>query len=105
MYKPLAGFVTRLIDNLSARDRHLPISDYYYDWLLDELEDGDYSFLELRDGNGSEVVKVKNWCNSLVIDRGMELTKPLAFRCGIGVSFIMTEQGVKDTVCQMTECS
>lgn len=103
VYKPLAGFVTRLTDNITYKTRHLPIDDDNYQVLLDNLADDDYSFLEIRDGNAIEVVKVINFCGKIVIERGQELTKPLSFRCGIGVAFIQTMQGVKDIVCQMNE--
>lgn len=103
-YTPLAGFVARLTDNLARTDRHLPIDDTGYRLLLSSLADGDYSFLEIRDGNAIEVVKATNVCGKLVIDRGAERTKSHAFRCSTGVYFTQTMQGVKDTVCQMDEC-
>ena len=103
VYKPLAGFVARLTENITYKTRHLPIDEVSYQILLDNLADDDYSFLEIRDGNAIEVVKVINFCDKIVIERGKELTKPLSFRCGIGVAFVQTMQGVKDTVCQMNE--
>lgn len=103
-YIPLAGFVTRLTDNITYKARYLPVSDEDYRFLLRELADGDYSFLEIRDGNAIEVVKVVNACDRIMIERGAEQTRPLSFRCGIGVAFILTMQGVKDTICQMENC-
>ena len=104
VYKPLAGFVTRLTENITYKTAHLPIDEVSYQILLDNLAEGDYSFLEIRDGNAIEVVKVINFCDKIVIERGQELTKPLSFLCGTGVSFQLTMQGVKDTVCQMENC-
>ena len=102
-YIPLAGFVTRLTDNISYKTRYLPIDDGNHQLLLDVLADGDYSFLEIRDSNAIEVVKVVSVCDKIMIERGAEQTRPQSFRCGIGVAFVQTMQGVKDTICQMTE--
>lgn len=102
-YIPLAGFVARLTDNITYKTRHLPIDDASYQLLLDNLADDDYSFFEIRDGNAIEVVKVVNVCDKIMIERGAEQTRPQSFRCGIGVAFVQTMQGVKDTICQMTE--
>ena len=104
MYKDLAGLVTRLTSNITHKHTHLPIPQQHYNLLLDELADGDHSFLEIRDGNAIEYVKVMNICDKIVIERGAEKTRPLAFRCGTGVSFQLTMQGVKDTVCQIENC-
>ena len=101
MYIPLAGFVARLTENISWKTRHLPIEQNNHDFLLGQLADEDYSFLEIRDGNAIEIVKVLNVCDKIVIERGAEQTRPLAFRCGTGVAFTITMQGVMDTVCQM----
>lgn len=102
-YVPLAGVVTNLTENIASNTRYLPIDKASYQVLLDNLDDGDYTFLELRDGRACEVVKVVNFCGKIIIQRGAENTQPLPFRCGIGVAFIQTMQGVKDTVCQMTK--
>ena len=102
-YIPLAGFVARLTENITYKTRHLPIDESSYQLLLDNLADDDYSFLEIRDGNAIEVVKVVNVCDKIMIERGAEQTRPQSFRCGIGVAFVQTMQGVKDTVCQMNE--
>lgn len=102
-YIPLAGFVARLTENITYKTRHLPIGEVSYQILLDNLADDDYSFLEIRDGNAIEYVKVMNICDKIVIERGAEQTRPQSFRCGIGVAFIQTMQGVKDTICQMNE--
>lgn len=104
MYIDLAGFNTRLITNLKATDRHLPIALDEYNRLLGVLAYDDFSFLEIRDGNASEVIKVTNVCGKLVIDRGMEQTTIKAFRCGTGVAFILTMSGVEYTVCQLDKC-
>ena len=103
VYKPLAGFVTRLTENITYKTTYLPIDEVSYQILLNNLAEGDYSFLEIRDGNVIEVVKVINFCDNIVIERGEELTMPLSFRCGIVVAFVQPMQGVKDPVCQMNE--
>lgn len=103
MYVPLAGFVTRLTDSIDEKARYFPVPSKDYDFVLYELLDDDHSFLEIRDGNAIEIVKVTNFCGRIMIERGVEKTQPLAFRCGVGVAFIQTMQGVKDTLCQMTE--
>lgn len=104
IYQPLAGFSTVLTANISPKTAYLPIDFIIYEQLLNQLADGNYSFLEIRDGNAIEIVKVSNVCGKIVLQRGAELTKPLAFRCGVGVAFIQTMQGVKDTICQMEDC-
>lgn len=103
MYIPLFGFQTHLREGLPVDGRHLPIPETAYQHLLLRLDDGDWSYLELREGRVSEVVRVHNVCGKLVIDRGVECTAPRCQRCGIGVFFVMTAQGVRDAVCQMTD--
>lgn len=103
MYMNLAGFASRLTGNITDKTRHLPLPNEDYMWLLSQLDDGDHSYLEIRDGNTIEVVQVTNTCDALVIDRGVEQTRPMSFRCGTGVLFTLTMQGVKDMICQMTD--
>lgn len=103
MYISIAGFASRLALNITETSRHLPLPKAAYEDLIGLLDDGDYSFLEIRDGNTIEVVKVRNVCDALVIDRGAEKTRPMSFRCGTGVAFTLTMQGVMDMACQMTD--
>lgn len=105
MYVPLAGFVARLTENISWKTRYLPIEQHKYDLLIEQLDDGDHSFIAIREGNAIEIVKVINVCGKIVLERGVEQTRPLAFRCGTRVEFILIMQGVKDTVCQMETCN
>ena len=49
MYKDLAGFVTRLTGNITSASPHLPIPMCDYELLLDELADGDHSYLEIQE--------------------------------------------------------
>lgn len=104
MYIPLAGIETKLINNLSSKAIYLPIPQEIEDKLLEHLNGGDYSHLIIRDGKAVEYVKLKNVCGKLVIVRGIDKTKPLGFRCGSSVAYILTKQGVEDMVCQMQEC-
>lgn len=104
MYVDLAGFYSRLTKNITAKTRSLHIDDEDELILLEHLKDGDHTFFEIRDGNAIEIVKLTNICDKLVLERGVEKTNPLAFRCGVGISFTLTMQGVKDTVCQMGDC-
>lgn len=105
MYVPLAGFVAELNENITYKTRYLPVDNKSYDLLLEKLADEDYSFLEIRDGNAIEIVKVVNICDKIMIERGAEQTRPQSFRCGIGVAFVQTMHGIKDTVCQMDNCN
>lgn len=105
MYIAIGGFVARLTENISWKTCYLPIERKKYEFLLDQLDDEDYSFLEIRDGRAIEIVKVINICGKLVLERAAEGTRPLAFRCGTSVAFTMTMQGVMDTVCQMESCN
>lgn len=104
MYVPLDGFVTKLTDNITYKTRYLPVAPDVYDELLHHLADGDHTFMQLKDGKAIEVVKLHNVCDRLVMDRAAELTRPTSFPCGATVMFVLTEQGVKDAVCQMEEC-
>lgn len=104
MYIDLAGFSTKLTADISYKSRHLPIPPWDYDLLLDKLADGDHSYLELRDGKAIEIARVYNFCDKIVIERGREETRTTAFRCGTGVSFTLTMQGVRDTICQLENC-
>lgn len=103
MYVPLFGFQTHLTATLPETSRGLPIPETAYQHLLSRLDDGDWSYLELREGRTSEVVRVRNQCGKLVLDRGVECTAARCQRCGVGVFFVMTAQGVRDAVCQMTD--
>jgi len=104
MYIPLAGFATKLTKSVSPTTNYLPIPQANYQILLDNLADGDYSYLMFREGNTIEIVKITNNCGKIVLVRGAEKTHARAFRCGVGVAFVLTAQGVKDTICQMQEC-
>lgn len=104
MYVNLGGFVTRLNANLAVDDRHLPIPAEAAAFIRQHLKDSDHTFLELRDGKAIEFVKITNVCGKLVIDRGVEQTKATAFRCGTGISFQLTMQAIKDTICQLEGC-
>lgn len=104
MYIPLAGFATKLTKSVSPMTNYLPIPQASYQILLDNLADGDYSYLMVREGRAIEIVKITNTCGKIVLVRGAEKTHAKSFRCGVGVAFVLTAQGVKDTVCQMQEC-
>lgn len=105
MYINLAGFTTKLTENMAYDTRYLPIPKGDYEFLLKNISSDDYSYLEIRDGNAIEYVKVTNICGKIVVDRGAEFTKINSFRCGTAVSFQLTMQGVKDMVCQMEDCN
>ncbi len=83
-YIPLAGFVARLTENITYKTRHLPIDESSYQILLDNLADDDYSFLEIRDGNAIEVVKVINVCDKIMIERGAQQTRHNHFGAELG---------------------
>lgn len=103
-YIPLAGFYTRLIDNLKRDEIYLPISDEDYDFLYEKLDEDDtYSYLEIRDGRAIEIVKIYNYCGHIYMERGIDCTSSLSFRCGSSVRFILTEESVKNLICQMED--
>lgn len=104
MYVTLAGFTTTLTKNISWKTCYLPIEISKHELLRKELGDGDHTFFELKDGNAIEIIKIVNICDKIAILRGQEGTRPQAFPCGTSVSYVSTEQGVKDMVCQMEDC-
>ena len=109
MFVEIDGFISILDKELSPSDRFIPFKNPYpyfedeYEYLLSKLEDGDWTYLEIRDGNAIEIVRLENICEVLILDRGQEGTKPLAFKCGSIITFALTEQGVKDLICQMED--
>lgn len=104
-YITLAGISVTLVGKLPAKDRFLPIGQLQAANLLELLDWGDYTHMELLDGLISEAVKVENYCGRLLLTRGIEGTKPRTFRCGTCASFIMTPSGVRDLVCRGYDCS
>lgn len=104
MYKDMMGFITTLTDNLSKKQRSLPIHEDKYEELLDYLDDGDYTFMRIQQGRAIEYVKVTNVCDKLVLDRGAEETTPLWFACGSSIEFALTKTGIERTICQMETC-
>lgn len=103
-YIPLAGFYTRLVDNLRDYEIYLPLSDEDYDFLYRYLEEDDtYSYLEIRDGKAIEIVKIYNYCGHIYMERGIDCTKPLSFRCGVSVRFILTKSSIENLICQLEE--
>ena len=103
MYITAAGFETRLTEYLFIETNYLPVPQVAYTHLLHLLDNGDHTYLCIKDGNAEEYVRVKNVCDRLVLFRGEEGTTVKAFPCGSLVTFAMTKSGVEAQVCQMAE--
>lgn len=84
----------------------LPISDADRLDLISQLgEDGNYTYLTIRAENiRSEIVKVTVQCGELVLTRGQDGTKDLAFPRGSCVLFTLTPAIVKDLICNYDCC-
>lgn len=104
MYVSLAGFESVLTENISYKTNYLPIKKQDYDFLIDQLADGDYSFLQIQDGRAVEYVKVRNICDRIMIERGAEQTRTHSFKCGTPIAFVLTMRSIQDTICQMEQC-
>lgn len=93
-FVPLDGFVSQVEkfgDTLTITDT---------DELLELLpEYDDWTTLSITDGKVMEVVKAKNHCGRLVLERGFEDTNKVKFSCGVCVQFIMTKAGVEAMAC------
>ena len=97
-FKMLDGFHTILNSPVCQNDTWLDLADM--DYLQDLLPDyDDWTLLAIYDGTAMEVIKVKNYCGNIIVERGMEKTYKLNFPCGAYVQFIMTKLGVEAMAC------
>ena len=104
MYTPISGFSTELTSYLPADSAFFPVSRLVRFWLLEKLPDRGYCYLILVDGNAAEVVKLENYCNTLIIYRGRMGTKPLSFPCGAKAQYIITPHTIEQLACAIDDC-
>lgn len=103
-YEQHAGFISNLTEKLGDNDHDLPIFEEHLAMLKKRLNKNKYTFLKLIDGTHVEYIKVSDVNGSLMIERGLELTKPRTFPKGSCVKWELTPTAVRDIVCQMPCC-
>lgn len=104
MYKSLFGFSTRLTAQLPRDSAFFPISDTDRKKLLSLLDSGDYTYVMLSDGNGREIARLANYCNTLILYRGRVDTRAISFPCGAKVAYIITPHTIESIVCAIDAC-
>ncbi len=101
MYIPLSGFVVHLNSMLPADSAYFPVSDQTRKYLLSILESNDYTHLMLIDGNAREIVKLQNYCNTLILYRGRMGTRALAFPCHTRAAYLITPHTIEQLMCAL----
>lgn len=104
MYRPLAGFATKLTASLPPNSAFFPISDSARRRLLELLDAGDYTHMLLTDGDAREVVRLENYCNTLILYRGRMGTRAIPFPCGAKSVYIITPHTIESLVCALENC-
>lgn len=102
---PIALSIT-LDAKLNKDDRYLPLSESNEALLVAALpNEGDYTYLTIREPSGAEVVKVTNSCSVFTVDRGEDGTDARTAPRGSCVRWEMTPQQVKDLICNYDCCA
>lgn len=104
MYKPLAGFSAKLTTGLPQDSAFFPISNKDRQYLLDLLDTRDHTHFLLTDGNAREVVRLENYCHTLILYRGRMGTRAIPFPCGAKATYIITPHTVERLVCSIDNC-
>lgn len=104
MYKSIFGFSTKLTSSLPADSAFFPISNLVRKRLLELLDAGDYTHIMLSDGNAREIVRLENYCNTLILYRGRSTTRALPFPCGATATYLITSHTVESIVCAIDNC-
>lgn len=97
-------FVAQLSSPLEKGARYLPLSASDEAGLKAILPEGDYTYLTLTDPVGSEIVKVTNTCDTLLVDRGQDGTEDRKFPRGTCVKFSVSPAVVKELICTHDCC-
>ena len=96
MYKWLNGYCTELVGNLKKEDRILPVADRKE--LGERLAEG-HTYLVIRDGTVTEIVKAERFGGEVRLERGQGDTEPQAFPRGSCVRWEVTRDAIEETVC------
>lgn len=104
MYKPLFGFSTDIISYAPAEEAFVPVSETVRRELLSLLDTGDYTYVELSDGNAVELAKLQNYCGALILYRGVFGTKAKQFPCGAKLQYVITPHTVEKLTCYLDNC-
>jgi hypothetical protein len=83
-----------------GRGNLISVETSLYAYMQDNLPDDKWTYLELSYGTLTELVRVEGTTapNFLVVSRGRDGTKPLAFPQGATVRYVPTAEAVRDTV-------
>lgn len=104
MYKPISGFSAVLTATLPQNSAFFPVSNSDRQRLLELLDSRDYAHLLLTDGDAREVVRLENYCNTLILYRGRMGTRAIPFPCGATAAYIITPHTVEQLVCGLENC-
>ena len=99
MYKYLLPSETTLPSDIGTGNRILVTAELY-GYLLANLPDDKWTYLEISARNGVEIIRVEGLIspNILVAKRGRDGTKPLAFSAGAVVRYTATSEAVQDRI-------
>lgn len=103
-YVSFVGFISSITDTLGDTETDLPIHEQHLAALKTKLGKAGYTFLYIKDGLNTEIVKVSNVAGDIVITRGLEETTTHTFPKGSVVYWELTPTAVADIVCQMPCC-
>jgi hypothetical protein len=103
-YVQVLDFVSNLTEKYEDTDIDLPVYPEHVAMLKQRLGSDGYTYLQLRDGYNTEVIKVAIVSGNLIVTRGVELTKAKVFPKGSLINWVMTSSAVRDIVCQMPCC-
>lgn len=97
-------FAATLNARLDAGDLTLPLSTNDEARLRAAIPADDYTWLVLREPTGTEIIKVTNTCDTLLLSRGEDDTDARNFPRGTCVRFEMVPAIVKDLICNYNCC-
>lgn len=103
-YVSFVGFVSSIVYPLGDTETDLPIHEQHLAALKARLGPSGYTYLYIKDGYNTEIVKVSNISGDLFITRGLEQTNKYVFPKGSIVYWELTTTAVADIVCQMPCC-
>lgn len=103
-YVGIVGFKSTLVAKLADIDADLPVFEEHLSALRARLGATGYTYLEVKDGYNTEIIKVMSVCGNIEIERGLESTDPHTFPKGSYIGWAMTPSAIRDIVCQMECC-
>lgn len=103
-YVQIIDFISNLTAKLADTDTDLPIHEQHLALLRQRLGKDGYTYLQIKDGVFTEIIKVAMNGDKLLVTRGLEVTEAKTFPIGSCVQHVLTASAVRDIVCQMDCC-